>query len=136
MQFNKHFFDMLRLAKLRGLEAARLGDGVYSVTSYSVPGRAYKVVGGVCPCKATVLCSHAALAYHRYIFDEASLTEFRAYAHAANVDFMEARLEATRKQSERLARDRVKWRRSNKDAPMPEGYECSFDAASQPLTHG
>ena len=98
----KHF-DMLRLAKLRGLKVRRLGEGVYAVTSHTrrSDGIEWAVSSGVCSCPARGYCSHIAAAVDYFLTREAHPGLYDAYTKANSNDRLQLRLrirsgEATR----------------------------------------
>lgn len=83
---NARHFDLLRLAKLRGLKVRRLGESLYAVTSHTRAGFEWVVGAGACSCPAKGYCTHLATAVDFHFTVEASPVDYGIYAGERSAD--------------------------------------------------
>jgi hypothetical protein len=100
----KHF-EMLRIAKLRGLRVRRIGESVYAVTSHTheadglewvvtfpMPDSPLQSITCSCPAKHLPYCSHRAAAVNHYFTVNAGTAGYDAYTKANSNDRLQLRL--------------------------------------------
>jgi hypothetical protein len=90
-ELNAKHFELLRLAKLRGLDyrVKRIGEGVYTVPSFTqhksgilwvVAFPTTSMPALTCSCPAKGYCTHIAAAVDRHFISEASPTDYGRYS--------------------------------------------------------
>lgn len=94
IQLSPKHFEMLRLAKLRGLKVRSLGVGVYAVTSHTrkSDGIEWAVSDGICSCPSIKFCTHAAAAMDFHFTTEAEPSAYVAYSKLNSDDRLAFRL--------------------------------------------
>ena len=91
---NPKHFEMLRIARLRGLRVRKLGETVYAVTSHTrrADGFEWVVSEGVCSCPAKGYCTHLAAQVDYYFLNESPGGDFALYNGAMIEDRTQLRL--------------------------------------------
>jgi hypothetical protein len=122
---------MLRLAKLRGLQVKRLNASLYAVSSYTRPGRWYRVTLESCECPATDYCSHMAIAFDRHSLDSDSAHTRLEYAAAQREDFAETLKRQLRRElssdDRRFIKPHIERVRARYEIERPEPREYAID---------
>lgn len=91
-KINTKHFELLRIARLRGLKVRKLGESMFAVTSFTRSGVEWVATLDTCSCPAKDRCTHLAAAVDYYFMNEAPVGEFMAYRHADIEDRAQLRL--------------------------------------------